>query len=126
MEDFEPVTENACRQRGRIWQIETAGSEHIGQLRAVSNHRLTKGVMLITLDLYRLLSGLTRYDDPLLVAKLVSDACRSDRRSRQLQVIGYFRRGLIDRADHLTRYVPAVQGCPSVPKHLPIGGRMFG
>jgi hypothetical protein len=39
---------------------------------------------------------------------------------------GYFGRGVIDRADQLSRCMPAVQACPSVSKHLPIGGRMFG
>jgi hypothetical protein len=107
-------------------EIETAGSEHIGQLRTVSDHWLGESVDLLAVDLDQLSGCMTRYDDRLSLIELVSDACGPAQSSAPGHpVIWYFGRGVIDRADHLTRYVPAVQARPSVPKHLPIGRRMF-
>jgi hypothetical protein len=86
----------------------------------IANVGATLTVNSITVELYRLLGGMAHKDNPLAHYQAGSDTAVSNWHSLQLQVIGYFGRGVIDRADHLTPYVPAVQTGPSVPKHLPI------
>jgi hypothetical protein len=100
---------------------DTAGSEHIGQIRTVGDHRLGEGVSLVAVDL--------------LSAPLRRDALRRSFAHRQAGK-RCLRTGLAQqptrgppafpalrcRSYQLSRCMPAVQACPGVPKHLAIEG----